>query len=657
MFTLRSISSRLVAVIALIAIVACAALATFFLRQQESLIGTALEREMEAQRKAVETAIQFEVRTVLAVSHTVANIPAVRELAAREDKAGLNALLVDAMRALDRELGIGLITFQKPPGIAVARMHDPDGKAGDDVTARRKTVVQSHQTGKVVAGVEPGRELLSIFGVVPVIHQGRQVVTSDVGTAFGQAFADRTKTQLGVDLAMHRIDQGKVIKLASTMSGGATTALAEEIAAALEGKATLRSGTVGERPVAIYVAPILNFSGQPVAAMEIVKDTTVFAELARRTTIVLLLATLAILVVAGLAAWAVARTVSRPIVAMTGAMNRLAGGDMTVEIPGAARADEIGTMAKSVEVFRQGMADAARLAGEQEALKVESERKRRADMMAIAGEFEASVKGVVDAIARATEELHGQADALQATVARSSDQAAAVAAAADASSSTVQTVAAAAEELASSIQEIGRQVGRSTNTAERAVGDAARTNDTVKALAEMAQKIGDVVKLISNIASQTNLLALNATIEAARAGDAGKGFAVVASEVKGLATQTGKATGEITGQIDAIQGSTHSVVEAIGTIATTIGEISQIATAIAAAVEEQGAATTEIARNVQTAAASIGEVSANMAGIRQMVADTGGVAGRVVGASSGLHTQAQALRGQVDRFLATVRAA
>ena len=407
---------------------------------------------------------------------------------------------------------------------------------------------------------------------------------------------------------------------------------------------------------------------------------------------------------AGLSFWIVSNRVTGPIVAMTGAMTKLADGDKGITVPALDRRDEIGRMAKAVEIFKENAIENERLQAEQkaaeeekrrqeeaariaeekrkedetrrareaeEAKRAEEERlraereamekaaaeKRRADMLALAAKFEASVKGVVEAVAAAATEMQSTAGSMAASAEETSRQATTVASASTQATSNVQTVAAAAEELSSSIAEIGKQVEQSTRVAGQAVERAQKTNQTVRGLADAAQKIGEVVSLINNIARQTNLLALNATIEAARAGDAGKGFAVVASEVKNLATQTAKATEEIGAQIAAIQGVTGEAVGAIEGIGGTIGDISQIATTIASAVEEQGAATQEIARNVQQAAAGTNEVSANIGGVTQAATETGTAANQMLGAASELSQQAEKLRLQVDEFLAVVKAA
>ncbi len=356
-------------------------------------------------------------------------------------------------------------------------------------------------------------------------------------------------------------------------------------------------------------------------------------------------------------AWLIGRGIARPVVAMTAAMQKLAGGDTKVEVPAQGRRDEIGQMAGAVEVFKHNMIEADRLRAEQEQSKARAEAEKKATMNKMADEFEASVKAVVQMVSSASTELQSTAQSMSATAEETQRQSTAVAAASEQASTNVQTVASAAEELASSIGEIGRQVAESARIAAKAVSDAEHTNSQVQALAEAAQKIGDVVKLINDIAGQTNLLALNATIEAARAGEAGKGFAVVASEVKSLATQTAKATEDIANQIKAIQSATGDSVQAIQGISGTIGRINEIATTIAAAVEEQGAATKEIARNVQQASAGTHEVSSNIANVTQAATETGAAAGQVLGSASDLARQSETLRTQVDGFIAKVRAA
>ena len=351
----------------------------------------------------------------------------------------------------------------------------------------------------------------------------------------------------------------------------------------------------------------------------------------------------------------IGRGIVKPLTAMTTAMMKLAAGDNSISIPAHDNSDEIGDMARAVEVFRENAIKGDASTTEQQAERAIKEQ-RAAQLAEMVESFEVQVTGLVGEFAAASTELEATARTMTATAGQTNRQAATVATAAEEASNSVQTVAAAAEELSSSITEISRQVAQAAKVTEKAVLDARRTDTIVRALAEGAKKIGDVVGLITSIASQTNLLALNATIEAARAGDAGKGFAVVASEVKNLAQQTAKATEEIANQVSQIQGATREAVSAIESITMTIGEVSVIAITIAAAVEQQGAATAEIAGNVQHTASSTQQVTSNISGVSLAANGTGAAAEHVLDAAGNLTRQAERLTSEVNSFVAGVRA-
>ncbi|QIJ80339.1 HAMP domain-containing protein [Methylobacterium sp. NI91] len=349
--------------------------------------------------------------------------------------------------------------------------------------------------------------------------------------------------------------------------------------------------------------------------------------------------------------------VARPITRMTERMRRLADGDAQAEVPYAQRHDEIGSMSAAVRVFRDNLLRSHVLEEETVLARASAEEQRKAGMRQMADAFERSVGGIVGAVSSSATELQATAQTMTGTAAETASQSVSVAAAAEQAATNVHTVAAAAEELGSSVQEIGRQVSGSSDLARVAVGEADQTLNLVQALSQASARIGDMVGLIANIASQTNLLALNATIEAARAGDAGRGFAVVATEVKELAAQTARATDEIGTQIGQIQDVTGQAVAAIGSITKRIREINGVASSIAAAVEEQGAATQEIVRNVAQASAGTSEVTTNIAAVAQASEGTGAAASQVLSAASELSRQSEHLGTEVTRFLATVRAA
>ena len=352
----------------------------------------------------------------------------------------------------------------------------------------------------------------------------------------------------------------------------------------------------------------------------------------------------------------IGRNLVARLMGLESTMTRLAAGDLSAEVGARRGGDEIGQMAEALSVFREGIVQANAAAAEK-AAEQEAKQRQAAMIDQLTREFNEGATSALAAVSTAASRMKGSAEKMSHVAAQAKEQTGAVASASEQAAANVQTVAAATEELSSSITEISRQVGESTRIAAQAVEQVAKSEVTVTELASAANRIGEVVGLINTIAAQTNLLALNATIEAARAGEAGKGFAVVASEVKSLATQTARATEGITAQVTAIQGSTQEAVDTIKGIGQIIDKMSEIATTVAAAVEEQGAATAEIARNIQQAASGTQNVSNNIVGVSNAANQTGETASDVLQSSDGLAAESEALSNEVGRFLARIKAA
>jgi methyl-accepting chemotaxis protein len=374
------------------------------------------------------------------------------------------------------------------------------------------------------------------------------------------------------------------------------------------------------------------------------------------TFMVLMIGTAIALVFAGVAWFVLSQAIATPINGMAAFMGRLAEGDYDDETANQNRGDEVGAMAKAVEFFRQRLIENREMQA-RAAAEAEEKAKRAARVAEMTAEFDQASSQLVSSVAEGSTELKSVASSMSQIAERTEEMSTSVAAAAEEASTNVETVASATEEINASLAEIASQVSRATDVAQSAVKAASQTSTVINGLRDQSDSIGDVVKLITEIAEQTNLLALNATIEAARAGEAGKGFAVVASEVKNLATQTAKATEQISAQIDSVRGESQNAVGAIDQISKVIQQIDEITTTIAAAVEEQAAATREIARNVSEASRGTSDVTTNIAQVKGGAGETGTAARDVLTASEELSQHAERMRDTVQNFIAGIKAA
>jgi len=492
------------------------------------------------------------------------------------------------------------------------------------------------------------------------LNEAAQAPTADRLTALEARYAAAAKE---LDERIKRLSRGgddglpKLVKAAEALAGfgkgdrGLFALRRAELAAIADNEAVLNRNREIAQQFAVTV-------DRQIAAMKGEADgaaASATGAIGAGRMMMILFAAASLIVAAALAWFVVGRSIVARISQLSDAMRAIAGGDLATPIPRPG-ADEIGDMAQALIVFRDTATRANEANARAEAERGRAAGERRRAMVEMAETFETSVRSVLDRVSRAAGEMQDMAQRMTRNAETTTGEAATAASTSQQAEGSVKAVAAATEELSASIQEIGAQVTASSKIARKAAEDAERTDRTVEGLSHTANKIGEVVQLINDIASQTNLLALNATIEAARAGEAGKGFAVVASEVKSLANQTGKATEEISGQIAAMQSVTRDAVDAIRGIAGTIRDINEIAATIAAAVEQQSAATREIARNVGEAADGTQHVRHSIDSVAHAAAESGESANRVLTASSTVASEVRSLGTQVDTLVNRMRA-
>ncbi|QCK87691.1 HAMP domain-containing protein [Phreatobacter aquaticus] len=654
MLQLKTIGSKLMVTTTVTLLAAAAAVGYAGYRQQASLSDMAIEAALQQRYDAIVAAMNEQGQRALGVAATLANDPRVGAAIAANDRLGFIERFKPLSLTLRDDLKLALISVQFTNGTNFARVHAPQA-FGDNVIGRRLMVRDAIQTGRTQLGIEPGRDNVSIFASVPTMHEGKLVGITDIGAVLGPDFLADLKRRFSVDVAMHLVEGGKLNSLASTFASKTLLELPAHQAAMTAPTHWVES-TLGGRPVAVLAGPLRNYSGNPIGTVEVAVDTSVFVAARNYALLVLGIAT-ALAVLAGIgAALLLTRHLGLPIRALNETMTALAGGDHGRTVPSTQRSDEIGAMARAVEVFRTNAIERERL----EAVTTSetgARLARQGRIDTLVRDFSSSIGSVLDGVganARMMEETARNLTGIAASAAGQADEASG---ASRQASNNVQSVAAASEELSASINEIATQVAQTNDVVIRASREAEDANHRVKALALAANRIGEVLNLIRDIAEQTNLLALNATIEAARAGEAGRGFAVVASEVKSLAGQTAKATEEIAAQISSVQSETTTAVRTIEAIAATMEEVSRYAGAVASAIEQQRSATGEISQNVQAAATGTARVVDNITSVTASSAETNASASDVLSAARSLSEQSVSLGKTVEGFLAEVRAA
>jgi methyl-accepting chemotaxis protein len=617
------------------------------------LVSENLESRLRLETGQINAEIADESRRAMSLARFVAAMPAAADAFAAGDRARLEALFLPTFDPMKAD-AVEQFQFHTPPATSFYRVHMPK-KFGDDLSSFRQTVVDANRDRKDVFGLESGVAGIGIRGVAPVTQQGRHVGTVEFGMAFGQDFVKKHAKRTGANVAIFLDQKGKLVRHASTFPESFVFA-ADDIAAAQTQRRVIPSVAIGATASALVLEPLKDFSDQSIGVLAVAVDRTGLDQIWRRSMTVFGTVSVLILALGAGLAWLLQRDIGRPLRSVTERMTQLAAGNTDIDIDTKSGIAEVEAIGRAVCVFKDALIAKAR-ADQAAAADAEVRLRRAQRLNELTQHFDHSVASLVQGVSGAASEMHATATQLTSTAEQTNSRSTAVLGAAEQTSAAVHAVATATQELSTSVREITQQVEQSSRMAHQAVADTQSTDVAVQALAADAQRIGEVVALINGIAAQTNLLALNATIEAARAGEAGRGFAVVASEVKMLAGQTTKATDEIATHVAEIQGTTSKVVGAVQGIREVIGQMSGIASTIAAAIEEQAAATDEIARSVQDAASLTKEVTGNVAGVKQYSGEAASAASQVLSAAQELARSSDGLTREVEEFLEEVRAA
>jgi len=643
------IRGRLIGSFAAVLVLAVAGLVPLLLHEIAATVRKAETRELEGFRRAFVSSVETSSDTAAAMAWLVSSMVEVDKSFAAADRDGLTRLFAPGFDLLKKQVGVDQFQFHTAPATSFLRVHMP-AKFGDDLSSFRQTVVEANRSQRKVSGLESGVAGLGMRGVVPVSLDGKPLGSVEFGMSFGGGFLDNFKKRFGVDAAVYIRDakSGELKTLASTVT--APLLSAEDWTAALGGQTVLRQQDRDGLPLVAMAAPLLDFSGKPVAAVEIIMDASDYAAEYAQARNIALGVTALVLVLGLAAAILLARNLSAPLIGITDTMHALADGRLDIEIPGNQRTDEVGEMARAVAVFKQNAQDKQRMEVESQRQRAEEDRHRTDRDQASAQHAEmvrekvaivdAATAGIGRTAATMTKrsEYNGSISVEMGDAARITSERAAV-------------VAEAAGQLSQAIDEIAEQVDQAHGISRQAVEGVNGTARKMDELSASVQSIGAVVKLISDIAAQTNLLALNATIEAARAGEAGKGFAVVAGEVKNLANQTARATEDITRQVAEIELSSKTMADSINHVEEVIESLDQVSSTIAAAVQQQDAATREISTNVEEVARQADSVSHLVRRIAKTSAQTCAGIIQVLWSAETLGETVDGLTGETQEFL------